>query len=191
MWTRSKSVNLTKLTCIQLVMTVLISPEVLAYPGTYLCDANFKCLNGGIFQLPDNPFGFCRCVCKKRFAGPRCQFGSRTRRINRWERLLQIRNGFQEFLHHQNSKRWHRKKGHVSYCCCFEVSLSNLSDIVYFILLSLFQHWTVSYVNHRYGGPVARAFTSQSGDCGFDSATAPYKSLLQLYNFKCTNSQAL
>ena len=37
------------------------------------------CLNGGLMHMPNNIFGFCRCVCAGGYTGPRCQFTTRKR----------------------------------------------------------------------------------------------------------------
>ena len=52
---------------------LLVSPSV---KGT---SCKRGCLNGGVMFLPNNIFGYCRCVCKAPFLGPRCQIVNRKR----------------------------------------------------------------------------------------------------------------
>ncbi len=40
-----------------------------------------RCANGGKLLLPNNIFGHCRCLCSGPFAGPKCQFSVKSKRL--------------------------------------------------------------------------------------------------------------
>ena len=83
-----------------LTLTLMLSLTipVSAMPRGLLCDSRTRCLHNGVLRLPDTPFGFCRCICRGNYVGPRCQFNRRIRRVNRLKRLVKLRNDFEEYL---------------------------------------------------------------------------------------------
>ena len=58
------------LLCTVLVLVLLAWTDVSANP--LLCAG--RCLNGGTLLPPRSVFGYCRCECRTRFRGPRCEF---------------------------------------------------------------------------------------------------------------------
>lgn len=82
-----------------LVVIIGLTSRASAMPGAYLCHAKIKCLHGGVLRVPDNPFDYCRCQCPKRYAGLRCEFNKKIRRMNnRLKRLVKVRNELRELL---------------------------------------------------------------------------------------------
>ncbi|KAL4234374.1 hypothetical protein ACF0H5_006021 [Mactra antiquata] len=109
----STSHGLNSLYVILFVLFVILymSQQASALPS-FLCHSRVKCLNGGTMHIPDGPFGFCQCICPRRFVGLRCEFnklyngrGRRVRRVNRLKRLVKIRNEVGYLL---SDKRRHR-----------------------------------------------------------------------------------
>lgn len=91
---------------LSLVVVILgLTSQASAMPGAYLCHANIKCLHGGVLRVPDNPFDYCRCQCPKRYAGLRCEFNKKVRRMNRLKRLVRMRNELQELISSKNNRR--------------------------------------------------------------------------------------
>lgn len=86
------------LTLVLVVVIVSELPRAAAMPGAYLCHAKLSCLNGGTLRVPDNPFDFCRCVCPKHFAGLRCEFNQKLRRINRLKRLVRLKQDLEHLF---------------------------------------------------------------------------------------------
>jgi len=92
-----------------LVVILGLASQASAMPGAYLCHANIKCLHGGVLRVPDNPFDYCRCQCPKRYAGLRCEFNKKIRRMSRLKRLVKMRKEIKDMLRNRRHlKRWRR-----------------------------------------------------------------------------------
>jgi hypothetical protein len=86
-----------------LISVILLSHEltknsVSAIPALMLC--NGKCFNGGTILMPTSIFGYCHCLCRKGFAGPRCEIAPKN---------MKLRMNLKLFLKRLRS-RWPRKQ---------------------------------------------------------------------------------
>ena len=65
-----------------------------------------RCLHNGIVLMPTNIFGSCRCLCRRGFGGPICQFQQRYIRrksgqtktyYDSWKQTMRRQPGMSEF----------------------------------------------------------------------------------------------
>ncbi|KAL5022697.1 hypothetical protein ScPMuIL_001852 [Solemya velum] len=71
-------------------------------PAALVC--NGFCMNGGTGMLSISLYGNCRCWCRERFFGPRCEFGMGKRGTRRLRRLTESRDSIERIMRHRKRK---------------------------------------------------------------------------------------
>uniref|UniRef100_A0A8W8KE99 EGF-like domain-containing protein n=1 Tax=Magallana gigas TaxID=29159 RepID=A0A8W8KE99_MAGGI len=82
-------------TLVVLVLVIYLSHDLSkhsasAIPALMLC--NGKCFNGGTILMPTSIFGYCHCLCRNGFAGPRCEIPPKNRKLRMMYLLKKLRS---------------------------------------------------------------------------------------------------